>query len=80
MYTLRTVYKDKTVSNINLGASYTVCYPASPAFNKKTASMDGDRISDIRLFVFSESGTCFVIDGENQYFIMTETGKTFERL
>lgn len=80
MYTLRIIIEERSsekeafeqvVENHALGNSYRVA---------KKGNGDG-----VRSVVFSEKGeTWFVMDSEKNtlysYFIMTENGKTFERL
>lgn len=80
MYTLRIMTSDKQVTNHSLGGSYTVSYPSSSIFKKEVSLMDGSEVGKIKCFLHAENGVCFIIAEGSEYFVMTENGKTFERL
>jgi len=78
MFTLRILTSGgPVVTNYSLGKVYTVSYPDSIPFKRETSEMD---VSKIKCIVHSESGETFVIWRESEYFVMTDSGKTFERL
>lgn len=86
MFTLRIVHEDKTVSNQSLGSNYTVAY--------KTTSPDEfkDLFEHFEMEGLKNSEDIYgILTGEyckeiwplmpnRQQFIMTESGKTFEKL
>jgi len=79
MYTLR-IKTEKALRNIALGGSYSVSYPGSPIFEFEVKQMKKGSTSDIKCFLHSEDGVCFIIAQTGEYYIMTDSGKTFEKL
>lgn len=86
MYTLRIVEKNGIVSNHYLGNSYArikkdVCKMFSDIIDSE---YPGIETKDIDSLITGMNGDTFFIYKEettdNQYFIMTDSGKTFERL
>lgn len=80
MYTLRIITPDHIVTNQNLGDWYTVSRKGSPVFEKEISLMGGSGVSEIEAFVHGESNCCVVVAPGSDYYVMTESGKTFERL
>ncbi|MFA6917000.1 MAG: hypothetical protein WC222_11425 [Parachlamydiales bacterium] len=96
MYTLRIIEETRTdeskpfeqvTENFSLGNSYTILRKDSTTeFNRRLDEMfPGEDRVKIRLILIPESGHEFFIMEETplerfDYFIMTDSGKTFERL
>jgi hypothetical protein len=82
MYTLRILSNDHVVTNHNLGESYTVSYPGSIPFKRELEAIDGERTPKDRInaVLHNAIGVTFFLTNDSEYFIMTDSGKTFERL
>ena len=96
MYTLRIVEKsrenetqsfDEVVQNCELGNSYSLIRNNTREFNKffEQQLPGGANAEMVEKLLFSELGTTWFIeydteDTKFEYYIMTDSGKTFERL
>ena len=79
MYTLR-VKTERALQNIALGESYSVSYPGSPVFEMEYKQLEGSIKDELKCVLHGESGLCFLIVSSGEYYIMTDSGKTFEKL
>jgi len=94
MFILRTIEETREnenaqwtshVTNLELGDCYTLFYRDSKEFAPLLES-HGENVGDIRIILISEAqrqGIFLMGNTEtvrHNYFIMTDTGKTFERL
>lgn len=79
MYTLRILTKN-AVQNIAIGGSYSVSYEGSPVYEMEFKKLDGSIKDELKCILHSESGTAFFIVQSGEYYVMTDSGKTFERL
>jgi hypothetical protein len=80
MYTLRILTKNHETLNFNLGESYTVSHKGSFAFDEKTEGMGGSLKENIKSVIMGENGVNAIVTSDQTYFVMTDSGKTFERL
>lgn len=86
MFYLRRITKDKTAINITLGESYNwIQKDVSPEqfrnIFKDFYSDESDDPDRIDSFIISEGGRNIIpIYNTNNYYIMTENGKTFQSL
>lgn len=79
MYTLRIVTK-KALQNIAIGESYSVSYPGSPVYEMEFKNLEGSVKDELKCILHSESGVAFLIVESGEYYVMTDSGKTFEKL
>jgi hypothetical protein len=80
MYTLRIIEKDGQVSNQSLGENYSVTYKATCKDYEKVASGAVTNERTYAIVVGNDGKVVFPIFDNIKYFIMTENGKTFEKL
>lgn len=82
MYTLRKI-TDSGTSNSSLGKTY-VRSDKSCAEWKTIRNvldwMDKDRIENVEMIIFDEKGQATPVFKNDKAYIMTENGRTFERL
>lgn len=92
MYTLRIIEETRknekspfvqVIRNFNLGSSYSTCTDGSVEFDKIVSDFPKDNV--IRKIVIDSKCLEHTVLSNNElrnysYFIMTENGKTFERL
>ena len=81
MYTLRRILEKGRISNLELGDSYEVAYSNSEAFNIQAEVMGKDFKKDNFLCcITSKNYPIWISNDETDNYIMTESGKTFERI
>lgn len=80
MYTLRILTRDHEVLNFSLGNIYTVSYKDSYAFKEKTEGMKPEVRGNIKSIIQGENGFNTLVTCDQSYFIMTDSGRTLERL
>lgn len=89
MYTLRTIYKEVggwqqpgVTTNISLGHSYTYINRALSELQFTEEVKNGGWAKDDHIYgvVRNETGDCIPLYSWSDHFIMTESGKTFERI
>lgn len=80
MYTLRTRHGNTATENQNLGNHYSVFNPVSDYFHDQTKEMKEDDKKMISGFLVDEKGITYPLHVGYDYYIMTENGKTFEKL
>lgn len=95
MYTLRVIIEkrsdghkpfDQVIDNYSLGNSYRIARKGmSDEFNEGLKEYPEESGENVRAVLFSEKQETWFIMGDSEnlkysYFIMTENGKTFERL
>ena len=79
MYTLRIIEQDGQVSNQNLGDNYSVTYKTCKEYEKIAASATTNERT-YAIVVGNDGKVVFPLFDNRKYFVMTESGKTFERL
>ena len=81
MFILRMIGKDSVAKNYELSDNYSVI---SKNYNTKdflTFCEEKQVISDLfDGIITDENGKFFCLDKDTHYYVMTESGKTFERL
>lgn len=86
MFTLRIVHEDKTVSNQSLGDNYTVTHKSTSPERFKVLFEDFeigslDKSEEVYAIVVGEfCKEVWPLFPTRRYFIMTESGRTFDRL
>lgn len=81
MYTFRILSEEHVVTNHNLGESYSVSYPKTIPFERYFKQFDGTiKKEDFKSVIEGESGFTSPIEKDSMCFIVSESGKTFERL
>jgi len=94
MYTLRRILEDDAVINFGLGSSYTVIRKGSERFEEISKDYWGKIYKDVKdsklnlrvaerdneAFIVAEDGTNHFILPWQRNYVMTDSGKTFERL
>jgi len=80
MYTLRILTKNHETLNFSLGESYTVSFKGSSVFEEKTSGMVGSVKDNVKAVIQGENSLNTIITCDQTYFVMTDSGKTFERL
>ncbi len=80
MFTLRIIEQKGQTSNQSLGNFYTVTYKASCKDYEKAASKTITNEKTYAIVVGDFGKVVFPLFDNREYFIMTESGKTFERL
>ena len=91
MFVLREIKKEDIQTNFGLGSAYTyigkdisphafdLLYEETYPFMKDEKNI-GEHKSSVKAFVKDCSGENHPIYTENRYYVMTEDGRTFERL
>jgi len=80
MYTLRTIEQDGQMSNQSLGENYSVTYKATCKDYEKVANGAITNKRTYAIIVGNNGKVVFPLFDNRKYFVMTERGKTFERL
>jgi len=81
MYTFRILSVEHVVTNHEIGNSYSVSYPGSIPFERYFKQFDGTlKKEDNKAVIEGENGFITAIEKDTTCFIMTDYGKTFERL
>jgi len=80
MYTLRIIEQNGQVSNQNLGDNYSVTYKATCKEYEKIASVAITNEKTYAIVVGNDGKDVFPLFDNKKYFVMTESGKTFEKL
>lgn len=81
MYTLREVTEKKVISNTNLGDSYKVFSHTHDLFKEWTNELISPENRDkVKYWVLHSGNKKECLFQENENYIVTESGKTFERL
>lgn len=92
MFVLREIKKEDIQTNIGLGNDYTyigksisphafqMLYEQTFPYTIIEGKLDQKHMETVKAFVKDCSGENIPIYNENRYFVMTESGKTFERL
>ncbi|MFX0011349.1 MAG: hypothetical protein ACFE9R_13620 [Candidatus Hermodarchaeota archaeon] len=83
MYTLRIINEDNTVSNQYLGDNYTVTHCSTSPEEFKELCRDFTIENDLGVYAILVGENCkevWALRPGKKYFIMTESGKTFEKL
>lgn len=79
MYTLRIIEQDGQVSNQGLGDNYSVTHKSCSEYEKVAAGTIATERT-YAIVVGNNGKVVFPLFDNKQYFVMTESGKTFERL
>lgn len=82
MYTLRRITKSET-DNIWLGRNYSVIKESDnlKEFEELQKNTEGSNLNEITYgYVKDEDGRALPLHNTNTYYIVTESGSTFERL
>lgn len=81
MYTLRIIEKNGQISNQSLGENYSVTYKATcRGHYEKIANGVFTNERTYAIIVGNDGKTVFPLFNNKKYFVMTESGKTFEKL
>jgi hypothetical protein len=81
MYTLRTVHKEGKSHNQFLGDNYATLYKDTCDEYEKTAAICTTNENTYAIIVASDGSKLIPLyKGNQDYYIMTERGKTFEKL
>ena len=80
MYTLRIIEQNGQVSNQSLGENYSVTHKETCKDYEKVASVAITNERTYAIVVGNSGKVVFPLFDDRQYFIMTESGKTFEKL
>ena len=80
MYTLRVIEQDGRVSNQNLGDNYSVTHKATCKEYEKLAITATTNERTYAIIVGNDGKVVFPLFDNKNYFVMTENGKTFEKL
>ena len=80
MYTLRIIEKDGQVSNQNLGENYSVTHKGTCKDYEKVAANAITNERTYAIVIGNDGKVVFPLFDNKKYFIVTENGKTFERL
>ena len=80
MYTLRILTRDHETLNFSLGDSYTVSFKGSSIFEEQIAKTGGSLKGMVRSVIHGGNGLNTIVTSDQTYFVMTDSGKTFERL
>jgi len=82
MYTFRIIEKSGVISNHELGDAYSVFKKNETKLFSKIMSEDypGVNLEEINSLVRGNNGAMFFVMESISYFVMTDSGKTLERL